>query len=69
MPVTHNDTECPPNDSYPTIEEFNLALGGGAIALYVLSGIVIVVLAVQYGLLCGHFMRHVPDSRKVRKTC
>ena len=65
MESTINDTQCPPNDEYPTIEEFNAALGGGAIALYVLSAIVIVVLSIQYGFLAGHFLRHVPDSRKV----
>ena len=57
--------ECPPLDEYPTVPEFNEALGGGAVALYVLSAVVIVILALQYGFLCAHFMRHVPDSRKV----
>ena len=41
------------------------ALGGGAVALYVVCAIVIIILAVEFGFLCRHFLRHVPDSRKV----
>ena len=55
-------------DSYPSVEDFNKALGGGAIALYVLSAIVIIILAIQFGFLTGHFLRHVPDERKVLKV-
>ena len=53
-------------DAYPSVQDFNAALGGGAIALYVISALVIVALAVQFGFLTGHFLRHVPDERKAR---
>ena len=59
-------------DEFPSVEDFNNALGGGAVALYVVCAIVIIVLAVQFGFLSRHILRHVPDSRKVqicRKIC
>ena len=55
-------------DAYPSVQDFNAALGGGAIALYVISALVIVALAVQFGFLTGHFLRHVPDERKARRV-
>ena len=55
-------------DAYPSVQDFNAALGGGAIALYVISAVVIVALAVQFGFLTGHFLRHVPDERKARRV-
>ncbi len=40
-----DELNCPPNGVPPTIQEFNLGLGDYAIALYVLCGTVIVILA------------------------
>ena len=53
-------------DEFPSVEDFNAALGGGAIALYVVCAIVVIILSVQFGFLSRHFLRHVPDSRKVQ---
>lgn len=69
MPAEIDNLTCAGlTDSYPSVQDFNDALGGGAIALYVISAIVIVVLAVQFGFLTGHFLRHVPDERKARRV-
>ena len=69
MPPEIDNLTCDDlTDSYPSVQDFNAALGGGAIALYVISAIVIVVLAVQFGFLTGHFLRHVPDERKARRN-
>ena len=69
MPAEIDNLTCASlTDTYPSVQDFNNALGGGAIALYVISAIVIVVLAVQFGFLTGHFLRHVPDERKASQA-
>jgi hypothetical protein len=57
--------QCPPLDTFPTIVEFNAALGVYASVLYVSSAVIVVVLALQYGFLIGKFNKHVPNQRKV----
>lgn len=57
------EAKCPALGVYPTVEEFNLGLGPYAIALYVYCGVVIAILAVQYGSLAGHFLTNVPSKR------
>ena len=57
---------CPDPDSYPTIAEFNEALGTWASVLYVVSAVIVVILALQYGFLVGKFNKNVPNQRKVR---
>ena len=56
---------CPDPDKYPTIAEFNAALGTWASVLYVVSAVIVVVLALQYGFLVGKFNKNVPNQRKV----
>ena len=64
--MAETDVTCSDlGDAFPSVEDFNAALGGGAIALYVVCAIVIIILSVQFGYLSRHFLRHVPDSRKV----
>lgn len=58
------EEECADFGTFPTIQEFNEGLGGYAIALYVCSGLVVSVLAVQYGSLTAHWIKHVPTSRR-----
>ena len=57
--------QCPDSDSYPTIAEFNETLGGWASALYIVSAVTVVILALQYGFLVGKFNKNVPNQRKV----
>ena len=56
---------CPDPDKYPTIAEFNAALGTWASVLYVVSAVIVVILALQYGFLVGKFNKNVPNQRKV----
>ena len=56
---------CPDSDSYPTIAEFNETLGGWASVLYIVSAVIVVILALQYGFLVGKFNKNVPNQRKV----
>ena len=56
---------CPDPDTYPTIAEFNAALGTWASVLYVVSAVIVVILALQYGFLVGKFNKNVPNQRKV----
>ena len=58
---------CPDADSYPTIAEFNEALGTWASVLYVVSAVIVVILSLQYGFLVGKFNKNVPNQRKVRE--
>ena len=55
---------CPPRGVYPSVYAFNAGLGNYAIALYVMCGVTIAILALQYGFLVGHFIAHVPKVKK-----
>lgn len=57
--------QCPPYGTYPTSEQFAKALDVWAITLYVYSAVVVLVLALEYGLLVGHFLAQVPTYRQV----
>lgn len=59
---------CPDPDKYPTIAEFNAALGTWASVLYVVSAVIVVILALQYGFLVGKFNKNVPNQRKVSES-
>ena len=60
-----SQSRCPDPDSYPTIAEFNEVLGTWASVLYVVSAVIVVILALQYGFLVGKFNKNVPNQRKV----
>ena len=62
-----SQSPCPDPDSYPTIAEFNEVLGTWASVLYVVSAVIVVILALQYGFLVGKFNKNVPNQRKVRE--
>ena len=64
-PPTDPRSLCPDPDTYPTIAEFNAALGTWASVLYVVSAVIVVILALQYGFLVGKFNKNVPNHRKV----
>jgi len=60
-----NSSECPDIGHYPTVFEFYEAFGPYAIALYVASAVITLILCAEYGYLVRHFFTHVPSSRRV----
>jgi len=62
---TQTNVSCPDPGEYPTSGDFYEAFGGYAIALYVSSGLITLILFLMYIYLVKHFFTHVPSSRRV----